>query len=213
LALTLGLVLSACGQSDELAGVSARVGASDLTVSQVQERSQEVLEVAESTGTPGIDSAALNRAQVGTWVREQLSALAAAEEGIVVTDGEIDRFLDDVVSSNGTTLEQLRLSIALQQDFWVPPSQLENYARSFLEQQELGRTLVPQGSPQEQNQAVIDALTQVGNEAGVEISPRYGTWDPENGLVDLPPNDLSTPAASPGAQEPELLVPDVPSQG
>jgi hypothetical protein len=73
--------------------------------------------------------------------------------------------------------------------------------------------LAPNGSPQEQTQAFIGLITEVGDEVGVEIAPRYGSWDPDNAVVDLPPNDLSTPGATPVPSRPELLVPDAPSQG
>jgi parvulin-like peptidyl-prolyl isomerase len=206
-ALLLG-ALTACSESDDLAGASATVGDARLSVQEVQDRSAEVQEVAGTVGAPEPDGAALNRAQVGTWVRGELSALAAADAGIVVTDGEVDRFLEGVVEANGTTVEQLRQALALQQDFWVPPSLLEDYARSFLEQQALARKLAPEGSEQEQSDAVIGALSAVAEEVGVTVAPRYGTWDPANARVELPADDLSSPApASPGSGQPDGLVP------
>jgi hypothetical protein len=213
LAVALASSLTACSTSDDLAGVSAQVGEEQLSVAEVQERSAEVQDVAATVGAPEVDGAALNRAQVGTWVRGELSALAAEREGITITDGEVDRFLETVVASNNTTLDQLRQALALQQDFWVPPSLLEDYARSFLEQQALAEELAPEGSEQEQSDAVVKALSEVGDEVGVTIAPRYGTWDPANARVELPVDDLSSPAPrTPDGGQPEGLVP-LPEQG
>jgi hypothetical protein len=195
-----------------MAGQAARVGTAALTVTDVQSRSQEVLDIAAAAEATEIDGAALNRAQVGTWVRGELSDLAAEREGITITDGEIDRFLDQVVAANGTTLEQLETAIALQDDFWISPSYLDEYVRSFLQQEAVAKALVPNGSDAERQAALITALTEVGDEAGVDVSPRYGEWDPATGVVGPPPNDLSTPAPSEVLATPGALL-DVPSQG
>jgi hypothetical protein len=210
--VTVALALTGCSREDDLAGDSARVGAEALTVDQVTSRSAEVAELAETVGAPAIDTGELNRAQVSVWVQERLSDVAADDAGIDITEGDVDAFLKQVVGANGTTLEEFRQAVALQQGFWIPPSGLENYTRSFLQQQELGRTILPNGSEQEQQLAAQKVLAETGDAVGVLVSPRYGTWDPTTGQV-LPTNDdLSAPPTT-SPLVPENLVPENPSQG
>lgn len=205
--------LVGCSSEDDLAGDAARVGATNLTVDTVTSRSAEVQEVAKTAGAPAIDSGELNRAQVSIWVQETLSDIAAEDAGIDITTGDVDRFLKEVVTTNSTSLAEFRQAVALQQGFWIPPSGLEDYATSFLQQQELGRTLAPDGSAEEQAAAAQKALTEVGDAVGVIISPRYGTWDPTTGQVVPTDNDLSSPPPTGAPQIPEGLLPGDPSQG
>jgi hypothetical protein len=211
--VTVAVAVSGCSREDDLAGDSARVGAQALTVEQVTSRSAEVADVAKGVGAPAIDSAELNRAQVSVWVQERLSDVAADDAGIEVTDGDVDAFLKQVVGANGTTLEEFRQAVALQQGFWIPPSGLENYAKSFLQQQELGRKLVPNGSEQEQTIAAQKVLAETGDAVGVLVAPRYGTWDPTTGQVLPSDNDLSSPPPTVTPQLPQGLLPGNPSQG
>ena len=211
--VTVALALTGCSAEDDLAGDSARVGAQALSVDEVTSRSAEVVELAQAASAPAIDPAALNRAQVSVWVQERLSDIAAEEADIDVTQGDVDAFLKEVVGANGTTLQEFRQAVALQQGFWIPPSGLENYTKSFLQQQPLGRKLAPNGSEQEQQIAAQKVLAETGDAVGVLIAPRYGTWDPTTGQVLPADNDLSSPPteATPGL--PEGLVPGDPSQG
>lgn len=195
-----------------MGGQAARVGETTIAATDIQERSQEVLAAAATVEANPIDTTALNRAQVGTWVRERLSDLAAERADITITDGQIDRFLSQVVTSNGTSMEQLELAIALQEDFWIPPTHLDAYVKSFLQQQAIAQKVAPNGSDQEQAAAVATALSQVGDDVGVEVSPRYGTWDPLLGTVSAPADDLSTPAPAATVAAPDAFL-NTPSAG
>jgi hypothetical protein len=202
---------AACAPTDQLAGRAALVGNATLTADAIQAASTEVLTLAATTGDESIDTGALNRAQVATWVQEELAALAAARAGIEVTDGEVDRFLADIIRTNGTTRAEFERAVALQADFWVPPSGLETYARAFLQQQLIGQEVLPDGTPEEQTDAAAQALTDVGNDVGVRIAPRFGTWNATSGQVLAPEDDLSVqPTQAP--EVPEGFVPN-PSQG
>jgi hypothetical protein len=210
--VTVAMALTGCSREDDLAGDSARVGVQSLSVDEVTSRSAEVSDLAQTLGAPAIDAGELNRAQVSVWVQERLSDLAADEAGIDITQGDVDAFLKEVVAANGTTLQEFRQAVALQQGFWIPPSGLETYTKSFLQQQALGRKLAPNGSEQEQQLAAQKLLAETGDTVGVLVAPRYGTWDPETGQVLPTSDDLSAPPSD-APVVPEGLVPETPSQG
>ncbi len=65
---------------------------------------------------------------------------------------------------------------------------------------DLRRSIIGQSRDQEMS----TYLTDLAEELGVTVNPRFGTWDPANaGVVATGGNDLSSPAPSPGDHQPQ----------
>jgi hypothetical protein len=58
---------------------------------------------------------------------------------------------------------------------------------------QLGDVLSPNTEPDAKSAAVFLAISELSSEIGTEVSPRFGTWDPENLTVGPSANSLSEP--------------------
>ena len=188
------VLLTACNPAQ--AGSAALVGDIRITESRVNEATSDALAAAATLPdgqADALDPAAVLRQNVNRLIASELLATIAVEEGIVVTQGEIDALLAQ--ASSGTDPDEFAAQIALQAG--VPPEDLESFARDFLIQQKLGLKLAPTGDANAQQDASRARLVQEADERGVTVSPRYGAWDPTLAAVTGDLNDLSvTPSAS-----------------
>ena len=191
------VLLTACNPAQ--AGAAALVGDIRITESRVNEATSDALAAAATLPDGQADSlepAAVLRQNVNRLIASELLATIAVEEGIVVTQGEIDALLAQ--ASAGTEPDEFAAQIALQAG--VPPEDLESFARDFLIQQKLGQKLAPTGDANAQQAASRARLVQEADERGVTVSPRYGAWDPTQAVVSGDLNDLSvtpSPTAAP----------------
>jgi len=80
----------------------------------------------------------------------------------------------------------------------VAPSQVQGIIRLNIQAQQLGVKLLPNGTPEEQGQAVVTALGDLSNELDVTASPRFGVWDSASLQIGATPEDLAVqPSAAP----------------
>lgn len=194
-AALVGVVVTLLAGCDPAAaGAAALVGGYKITENEIQGDATAIRDVVDRIEGQQPAGAALLPALVQNRVRTRLVTVAAAREGVTVTQGEIDQ----LVLANGG-LEILAERLAQADGQWVPPDGVEDAARTLLLQQELAVKLAPAGSPQDQAVAVTEYLSDLAEELGVEISARYGTWDPALISVGPLPNDLSEPASGAGA--------------
>jgi phosphate transport system substrate-binding protein len=68
-----------------------------------------------------------------------------------------------------------------------------SYVRGNLQAAAISQALAPTGTQEEQNAALTQALSDLSQEVQVQISPRFGTWDPAQIMVGAPAFDLSSP--------------------
>lgn len=155
-AVTAGL-LTGCTPSQ--VGAAASVGESRLSVSALQDRTNDLLrEVGADQELSGI---AQNLA-LSFFVSSQVVERAAAQRGIGVTAGEVAQA---VAAIEGSERAQEILNGAVNRG--VAPSDLDSFVRDALLRERIAAT-----EPLEQ------ALAEAAEAAEVEVSPRYGTFDP-----------------------------------
>ncbi len=183
-----GALLAGC--TFDTAGAAVMAGDQRITEAQV---SSDVGQVQSELGDAPFDSASVTRATVTRLTQQLLIGDAAQREGIAVTEGQIDTLLRDNSQGSGGLPE---LEKALLTQFSVPSSAVRDYARTFLEQQALGRKLAPTGADGGAK-AAADYLTALSNELDARVAPRYGTWDPATLSLGSPPTDLASPASTP----------------
>ena len=71
--------------------------------------------------------------------------------------------------------------------------EVDSIIRLNIQVSQLGEVLSPSPEPDAQSAAVFLAISELSSEIGTEVSPRYGTWDPENLTVGPSANSLSEP--------------------
>jgi hypothetical protein len=198
------LALSACS-SPVKAGSAATVGDETLSESAVAATSEEidtVLADAQLDATLPPDQ--VNQSIVALWIDGQITDAIAEAEGVTVTDAEIEKFLEQFD-------EEARTRITAEGA--IPPSQLNAAARTALLRQKLQPELAPDGTPEEQSAALLEAITKTADELDISVNPRFGSWDScaSGGSAGQPcvpgvvPRDdarLSSPAAPDEASEP-----------
>lgn len=184
-----GLLLSACGSSFSSAGAAANVGPDVIANSAL---SAQVADVQSQKGDPaGEPDAEMVQGTLRRIIITDLIEQAAAEQAITVSQGQVDAKIDDARTGMGgkEALEAAFLANG------VPASEIEHQVRVSLMLDALGQKLLPDGDGQAQSTAVYDYVVKLAARVGVDVSPRYGTWDPTQLAVGPLPTDLSVPSA------------------
>lgn len=184
-ALIVAAALSGCGSTSP--GAAAVVG--DDRISE-RELNAQVEQVLRAQGRP-VDSAseALVVTTLDRMITTSLVEQFAAQEGVEVTQGELDATLANYAEATGG--QEAFEELLLQQD--LAPESIEDLFRVNILAQKLGMELDPMGSPEAQSSAVLAAVSAFSDQVGTSVSPRYGTWDGATLTVGATANDLSVP--------------------
>jgi hypothetical protein len=185
-AVAASVILAGCAGLGE-AGSAATVG--DVQISTATLAS-DTAAIQEQRGIPaGSADTALTLGVLQRLIITELVSQASAAQGVTVTASEID-------TANAELEAQLGGAEALQAAFLesnVPADGISRQIELSLQVQKLGAALVPDADPQSQQQAVLQYVTGFGLQEGIEVSPRFGTWDGGALTIGPLPSDLSTP--------------------
>jgi SurA N-terminal domain len=177
------LALTACEPNQP--GAAAIVGDQRISETELQESVRAIVDIKKETGQQTGDIAALTREELAERIESILVGRAAATEGLTVSEGEVSDYISAARSDFG---DEARFRVALANSN-VAPDDLERYTEFFLLREKLANRLGGANDPsvaQKYNQLILG----IGNEAGVQISPRYGSWNPAEG-IGQPKDDLS----------------------
>jgi hypothetical protein len=180
--------LTAC--EPDQPGAAAIVGDQRISEADLQENVQAIVGIKKDAGQQPGDTAALVRQVLYRQIESMLVARAAAEEGIEVTDGEVSNYMSQTRSGFA---DEAKFQSALAENN-IAPADFERFAEFNLQVQKLASRLGGLNDPataQKYNQLLL----RVGNEEGVQISPRYGSWDATKG-PGQPKDDLSRSASA-----------------
>jgi SurA N-terminal domain len=176
--------LSSC-RADQV-GTAAIVDGESISVDELQDETASYLEAVPDGNAGDAQHAILLQMIVSTLVEK-----AADSAGVSVSAGEVaaqrDQALDSVrepaaaakVSARAYLSRQLAQS---QTAAVVPPDQLEQFIRTQLLASKLGES---------DPAAANDAITAAAEDTDIEVNPRYGRWDPQQGLAPLVSGGLS----------------------
>jgi hypothetical protein len=177
-------LLAGCSTLNQ-AGAAVVVGDERLTIAQLDAYSAEVREVLAADGSAGIEqSVEFNRIMVQNYVLDQLAALMAAEYGVSATEAQIEAIFQEQVAAVGS--EEILYQMAASAG--IAPSFLDDYFRSLVNLQNVAAYL-GNGDSDAGLDMAVGALSAITAEVGVEVSDRYGVWDPQNLLVSPLGND------------------------
>lgn len=183
-AIAAAPLLTACG-NDAHPGAAAVVGDQRITVAQLESRVNEV-RAAQREAVP--DQAQYARVVAGTagltrdtlhgMVLDRVLHRAAEDAGVTVSRRDVQELRAQLEGQVGGAKA---LETAWLQQYAVPPQRLEDNLRLQAEAQKLAAAL---GTRTDQP-AFWAALSKASKELGVEVNPRYGSWDAQKvGRVD-----------------------------
>jgi len=188
-------VLALAGCSNQ-AGVASQVGSTTITDRQVADLVAEVKAQNAKVAGSSFDEKSTTANVVAFLTQKQILEQAAAQEGVTVTQGDIDKLLTQAEAQVGS---RQKVVDTVFTNVGLPSSQVDAYVRYELLQSGLVAKLAPGVSDTtQQSKALSDYLAKFDAQLGVEVSPRFGTW---TGVALGPvPNDLSfDPAAAASA--------------
>lgn len=184
-AITVAIGLSGC--STPTAGAAAVVGDQRISESTLNAEVQAVLAL---QGLPSTDSSnELISNTLDQMITEILVNELASREKIEVTQGEIDNLrLQYITQAGGSQAFEEQIG---QQG--ISLADVDSIIRVNIQVSKLGDVLAPNTEPDAKSAAVFVAISELSSELGTEVSPRFGTWDPENLTVGPSENSLSEP--------------------
>ncbi|MET8902403.1 MULTISPECIES: SurA N-terminal domain-containing protein [unclassified Streptomyces] len=169
-------LLTACG-NDAHPGAAAVVGDQRITVSQLENRVDEV-RAAQRAAVPDDTQYQQVLAQTGTLTRDTLHGMvldqvlhrAAQDAGVTVTRKEVQAMRAGLEEQAGGPKQ---LETAWLQQYGVAPERLDENLRLQLEAQKLAQGLGTDTSRPE----FWQALSKASAKLDVDLNPRYGAWD------------------------------------
>jgi hypothetical protein len=199
LAATAALVVLALTGCGAQAGAASVVGGTSIRDSDVVTAVDGVRGAVGAQNLAAFDEAAVTRATVNRLTRHYLLDEAAARQGIVVTQAQVDDLISSTITS-GFAGDPAKFQQALAAKSFVPPNEISAFAHDVLVTQELTKKLAPGGDATAQTNKLDAYLGPLGKEMGIEISPRFGTWSFAASTIGDLPHDLTlAPATAPSA--------------
>ena len=170
------LLLAGCSSKPSHAGSAARVG--DTVIKQDTVTSQLTETLTQIQNNPG-NLQPPNAGEIGQKIVNRLIVTDVVNRGLLkvgkkITSSEVADLRYSVYLQYGQDTVEQQLSAAQG----VPKSQIDEFFRTVLAQGYIGSAILPKGSEQERSQATGQFLLQLASTLDIEVSPRYGTWDP-----------------------------------
>lgn len=184
--IVLGVaVLSGCSDSPKLAGSAVVINGNVIPASSVADRVDKVraqIQVTDPSLISEVPSLIqINQRAVDHFIRAALFEEVVAREGINVTQRDVEAYRDEVFAQYAK--ETIEAQLVSQNA--VPADDVEGFMREIMIQRILMEKLAPGADNQTQFLAMTDYLTALSDELGVELNPRFGSWDPSN-LITTP---------------------------
>ncbi|MGP3952781.1 SurA N-terminal domain-containing protein [Streptomyces sp. 7N604] len=169
-------LLAACGSASH-PGAAAVVDGDRITVSELQTQVEAVREAQRGSAQPAQliqDSGQLSRATLSSMIFDRILDRAAADAGVSVSRS-------DVQKAQATAERQAggadRLREQWLQQYAIAPGQVEAAIRNQVAMDKLAQSLGADRSSPQGVQKLVDALSEASTKLGVDVNPRYGTWD------------------------------------
>jgi hypothetical protein len=185
-ALALTAVLALTGCSPERLGAAAVINDETVTTDELQTAARAYLEVVPGADPADVQLAILQRAIVSEVIDE-----AARQVGVGVREGRVAAERDDLLPSVGGRDGLIRTLAQSQQPTILAPGDVDRWIKDRLLFNAIaaeisGRELAPDDPATQQ--ALNEAnrlLSRTSRSMDIEVSPRYGRWDPESGITPL----------------------------
>lgn len=180
LAAVAAITLAAC--DSEQVGAAAVVGDHTITVEDVQEQAQELIDTPGSGLDDTHDYTQLQRDLLSREILARVMDQVAENHGIEITGAAVD----ELVAQQFEALPPDQDIDALLAEAMYTRETFERAARSQL----IGNQVVGPGGDQT---ALVAEADKAVEQLGVEVNPRYGEWG-DDFVVDDVSGSISTPA-------------------
>ncbi|QXE36498.1 SurA N-terminal domain-containing protein [Streptomyces sp. GMY02] len=169
-------LLTACG-NDAHPGAAAVVGGERIEVSAIQAQVREVRDAQESTpdGAQLVKSTGqLSQAKLNSMIFDRVLQEAADEAGVRITRKEIQTTREQAAAQSGG--EKQFAAMLLQQGA-LSAGQIDSAIRREVLLNKLAQALGANTMTPEGQQVVLADLTKTSEKLGIDVNPRYGSWD------------------------------------
>lgn len=174
------VALTACSDTPKLAGSAAIVNGNAITSAQVSQRVDKVRVQIQSTDPALLQEIPsliqINQRVVDHFILVSLISELVEREEINITANEVGKYRDEIFAQ----YTQAAIEAQLVSRNAVPADDVDGFMYEILVQRALMEKLAPDADSQTRTNALIDYFTNLSQEIGVELNPRFGTWDPNN---------------------------------
>lgn len=191
LALSLLAVtgLSACSSSQ--VGAAAVVDGKSISTDLVQRETRAYLKV-----VPGTDGAMAQRQILQRMILSKVIARAAEDVGVSARPGAVARERDTLLKTVGGRTGLVKALAAQATPTVLSPTYINQWFTDRALYGKITTKLAGAGDPSsaEAASAASQALAKASRKIAIRISPRYGRWSPQKGVVALLSGGLSKSA-------------------
>lgn len=171
------------------------VGDEDIKSTQIQGVVDEILAARKTVDTTGmelIDGKQLLRNQAQFAVIRILFNQIATDKNFIISDSDVAVRRDDIINQVGGVdrLEPALVSANLAE------STFDDYLRILIIVDRLNESFISSGIPEALvSQEVSKTLVATAEKLGVEVNPKYGTWNPITAAIEA--SDVTDGAVTP----------------
>ncbi|MFD7894376.1 SurA N-terminal domain-containing protein [Streptomyces sp. NPDC059568] len=169
-------LLTACG-NDAHPGAAAVVGGHRIEVSTIQAQVRDVRDAQEAApdGAQLVkNTGQLSQAKLNSLIFDRILQQAADEAGVKISRKEIQTTRQQAAAQSGG--EQQFATMLLQQGA-LSAGQIDAAIRREVLLNKLAQALGANTMTPEGQQTVLADLTKTSEKLGIDVNPRYGSWD------------------------------------
>ena len=185
--IVVGTLLSGCGPDQ--AGSAAVFGSGKYTDQALTEQATALASALAVPLTPEQQSR-VNSYLIDRQIKQELGNALAAKYNITISQGQIDTYLQQQYQAAGGK-EQLYAAVLPE---GITPAAINNVILTKMQFDAVAGAVAPGKTSAEQNAALFAAASAVADTMNIQVSPRFGSWNPESLGVVPPPDDISSPA-------------------
>ena len=171
--------LSGCGKVD----TAATVGSMTISQSSAQATVDEVLAERAKVDTTQMQlqsGNALNRNQLRFMIVTTLFDEIAKELKLEVSSTEIAKTKSDLITQSGGQDALAKNLVAAE----IAPSNFDRYVRAIITSNKIQEALKASGvADADVSTRITQLVTAKAAQLKVQVNPRYGTWDQQNGTI------------------------------
>ena len=182
-----GLTVAALtGCAEERLGAAAVIDGRAVSTDELQEATRDYLEVVPDADAGDAQLAILQRTIVSAVIDE-----AARQNGVRVRPGRVAAERDALLPTVGGREGLIRTLAESQQPTMLSPADIDRWVKDRLLFEAIATELagadLDPSSPEAQEALTRtnDELQSASRSMDIEVSPRYGRWDPDTGLTAL----------------------------
>ena len=173
-------LLTACSDTPKLAGSAIIVNGKAISTAEVSQRVDKVRIQIQNTDPALLQEVPsliqINQRVVDHFILVSLISEFVEREGINITANDVEKYREEIFAQ----YTQAAIEGQLVSRNAVPADDVDGFMYEILAQRALMEKIAPGADTQTRTNALIDYVSNLSQEIGVELNPRFGTWDPSN---------------------------------